>query len=87
MLQACRDQLIKVHRSDCLSWTVFLEILARLAALDSWTMSHWSNYSSLSLVTRCTMILYCRGGEPIYYHGPHEFCIIAGGPQNQLILS
>jgi len=23
-------------------------------------------------------------GEPIYYQGPHEFCIIAGGPQNQL---
>jgi len=21
-----------------------------------------------------------RAGEPIYYHGPHEFCIIGGGP-------
>jgi len=28
-----------------------------------------------------------QGGELIYYHGPHELCIIAGGPQNQLILS
>jgi len=26
-----------------------------------------------------------QGGEPIYYHGPHELCIIAGGTQNQLI--
>jgi len=25
--------------------------------------------------------------EPIYYHGPQEMCIIAGGPQNQLNLS
>jgi len=24
-----------------------------------------------------------KGGEPIYYHGPHELCIVAGGPQNQ----
>ena len=24
---------------------------------------------------------------PVYYHGPHEICIVAGGPQNQLILS
>jgi len=31
--------------------------------------------------------LYSRGGELIYYHGPHELCIITGGPQNQLILS
>jgi len=30
---------------------------------------------------------YTVGGEPIYCHGPHELCIIAGGPQNQLILS
>ena len=30
---------------------------------------------------------YNKGGEPIYYHGPHELCIIAGGPQNQLIFS
>ena len=30
---------------------------------------------------------YTKGGEPIYYHGPHEMCIMAGGPQNQLILS
>jgi len=30
---------------------------------------------------------YGRGGEPIYYHGPHRLCIIAGGPQNHLILS
>jgi len=22
-----------------------------------------------------------RGGEPIYYHGPHKLWIIAGGPQ------
>jgi len=29
---------------------------------------------------------YIMGGEVIYYHGPHEFCISAGGPQNQLIL-
>jgi len=21
--------------------------------------------------------------QGIYYHGPHELCIIAGGPQNQ----
>jgi len=28
-----------------------------------------------------------QGGEPIYYHGPHELCSIAGGSQNQLILS
>jgi len=27
------------------------------------------------------------GGEPIYCYGPHELCIIAGGTQNQLILS
>jgi len=27
------------------------------------------------------------GGEPVYYHGPHELCITAGEPQNQLVLS
>jgi len=27
-------------------------------------------------------MIHTRGGEPIYYHGPHELCIIAGGPQN-----
>ena len=27
------------------------------------------------------------GGGPIHYHGPHELCIFAGGPQNRLILS
>jgi len=26
------------------------------------------------------------GAETIYYHGPHELCIIAGGSQKQLIL-
>ena len=31
--------------------------------------------------------LYIRRGEPNYYRGPHELCIIAGGPQNQQILS
>jgi len=30
---------------------------------------------------------YIRGGESIYYNGPHELSIIGGGPQNQLILS
>ena len=30
---------------------------------------------------------YIRSGEPNYYRGPHELCIIAGGPQNQQILS
>jgi len=24
---------------------------------------------------------YIRGGEPIYYHGPHKWWIIAGGPK------
>jgi len=24
-------------------------------------------------------IIYSKGGEAIYYHGPHEFCITAGG--------
>jgi len=28
-----------------------------------------------------------QGWEPIYYHWSHELCIIAGGPQNQFILS
>ena len=27
-----------------------------------------------------------EGGEPIYYHGPNEMCIIAGEQQNQMIL-
>ena len=31
--------------------------------------------------------LYIRSGEPNYYRGPHQLCIIAGGPQNQQILS
>jgi len=35
----------------------------------------------------CIMEHLEQGGEPIYYHGPHELCIIAGRPQNQLILS
>jgi len=30
--------------------------------------------------------LWSRGGEHFYYHGPHEMCIITGGPQNQLII-
>ena len=28
-----------------------------------------------------TTELYPRGGEPIYYPGPHELRIMAGGPQ------
>jgi len=28
-------------------------------------------------------LLQIKGGEPIYYHGPHDLCNIAGGPQNQ----
>jgi len=32
-------------------------------------------------------LVYISDGEPIYYHGRHELCIIAGGPQNQLIVS
>jgi len=28
-----------------------------------------------------------RGTYLLLYFGPHELCIIAGGPQNQLILS
>jgi len=32
-------------------------------------------------------ITFKPGGEPIYYHGPDKLCVIAGGPQNQLILS
>jgi len=31
-----------------------------------------------------TLILQ-QGWEPIHYHEPHEMCIIADGPQNQLI--
>jgi len=31
--------------------------------------------------------LYNKVGEPIDCHGPHELYIIAGGTQNQLILS
>jgi len=31
--------------------------------------------------------MYNRGGEPNYYHGPHELCIIASAPQSQLNLS
>ena len=30
-------------------------------------------------------IFQSKGVEPIYFHGPHELYIIAGGPQNQLI--
>jgi len=26
-------------------------------------------------------IPYSRGGEPIYYHGPHKLWIVAGGSQ------
>ena len=38
---------------------------------------------------RCTTgcRLLSRGGGPIYYPELHKLCIIAGGPQNQLILS
>ena len=39
---------------------------------------------------RCCMQYFCpfrRGGGPIYYQESHELCIIAGGPQTQLILS
>jgi len=28
--------------------------------------------------------LYIRSGQPIYYHGLHELCIIAGRAQNSL---
>jgi len=33
------------------------------------------------------ILFYSRGGEPIYYHGPNEMCIVAGGLQNQWDLS
>jgi len=35
----------------------------------------------------CTLDFRAGVGEPIYYRGPHELCIIAGRPQIQLILS
>jgi len=39
----------------------------------------------LSCVLASVWINYCRGGEPICYHGPDELRIIACGPQNQII--
>jgi len=38
-----------------------------------------------SLLTKVWRLLRAGVGSA-YYHGPHELCIIAGGPQNQLIL-
>jgi len=35
----------------------------------------------------CDTLLHSKGGEHVYYHEPHELCIIAGGAQNPLILS
>ena len=32
-----------------------------------------------------TVIVLVQGWEPIYYHGPHQLCMTAGGPQNQRI--
>ena len=34
-----------------------------------------------------SLMYYSRGGEPIYYQGLHELCIVVGGMQNPLILS
>jgi len=41
----------------------------------------------LNFLFKLIWFTYTRGGEPIYYQGPYELCIIAGGPQNQLISS
>jgi len=51
------------------------------------TLQHGSQHAYQP--TWCPMLLihFTRGGKPIYYHGPHELYIIAGGPQNHLILS
>jgi len=46
----------------------------------------WNTLIRSSL--QCTKSWWrARHSKPIYYVGPHELCIIVGGPQNQLILS
>jgi len=39
--------------------------------------AHIWGYTAFEAIT----IVYTRGGEPIYYHGPHKLWIIAGGTQ------
>jgi len=39
------------------------------------------NSKQKSMCQLATTELYPRGGEPIYYPGPHELRIMAGGPQ------
>jgi len=47
------------------------------------------NLGNLFLLTNFQKLsaVQTSGGEPIYYHRPRELCIIAGEPQNQVILS
>jgi len=48
------------------------------------TLNDPGNWSHTAIRQKPTIL--SRGGEPIYYHGPHELCISAGGPQNQSII-
>jgi len=40
-----------------------------------------SSYTGTPARSQHRLFIYSRGVEPIYYHGPHKFWIIAGGPQ------
>jgi len=40
-------------------------------------------HSERCLLAYKKLARFKTGWEPIYYHGPHELCIIAGGPQKK----
>jgi len=52
-----------------------------LESFGSWSQFSGRNASFSPAKAMPTICI--RDGEPIYYHGPHELCVIAGGLQKQ----
>ena len=50
-------------------------LVGRVFLMHCWPCDHTHG------ITWYRGLIYCRGGEPIYYHGPYKLWIIAVGPQ------
>jgi len=55
--------------------------LLKVGLVGSFSHALLTMWSQTHTITWSRGMIYCRGGEPIYYNGPHKLWIIAGGPQ------
>jgi len=70
--QRDHEPFLQIPRADIF---MYIAALNFLFSSFRWGSSGYSEF------------LWCRVGEPMYYHGPHKLCIIASGPhKNKFIL-